>query len=92
VSYYTQPRYWLVSRAFLQQHPNVEKLIWPNGFDSVDEHLGEFYHVSHTHPNATLLQLALLDCEIRYISGRSELYFPRWSKGSIPKLTYLQPE
>ena len=78
MTYYSQPRYWFVTRKFLDQHPNLFDLIWPRGFESEKEILGEFYHIPLTHPNAAWLQLALIDCPIKYISGRSEAYFPRY--------------
>jgi len=80
MSYYSQPRYWFVSRQCLAEHPNLFDLIWPRGFDDANEILGEFYHIPHTHPNAPLLHLALIDCPVKYITGRTETYFPRYTR------------
>jgi len=78
MNYYDMPKYWFITKKFLNQHPNVVDLIWPQGL-SPDEYLGEFYHVSHTHPNASFLALLLSECETKHIN-RNEMYFPTWNR------------
>ena len=86
MSYYNQPRYWFVTKKTLVANPNLFDLIWPHGMPA-DEYIGAFYHVSQAHPNSSLLGLILVNCEIKYISGRPELYFPRWSQPTNQQLT-----
>lgn len=76
MSYDSLPAYWMVPQRLFDEHSQLEALIWPQGLPP-DEYLGEFYHVSHGHPNAVFLAVMLSDCETRRIN-RSELTFPRW--------------
>jgi hypothetical protein len=76
MSYADLPRYWMVPLGRFLRHPQLEQLIWPNGLPE-GEYLGEFYHVSQQHANASLIALLVGDCEVKHIN-RTELTFPRW--------------
>ena len=80
MSYYDAPRYWFIGREFLLLHPHIQQLIWPQGFTNPGEYLGNFYHVSHLHPNGAFINVFMLaqDQQVKYIRGRTEMYFPTW--------------
>lgn len=81
MSYENLPRYWMVPRGQFDRHPQLERLIWPDGLPE-DEYLGEFYHVSHQHPNSSLIALLVGDSEVKHIN-RAELTFPRWLQNRV---------
>lgn len=78
MSYYELPRYWYITGKHIKQNPNLIELIWPLGLPET-EYVGEFYHISHQHPNASFLALLLADQQVKYIN-RNDVIFPAWNK------------